>query len=253
MQVIVQGQQLDVGEALRFHVQEKLTDTCTKFFNHSIQGNVHFAREASGYRTDITLSVGNGILLKATASDPQDPYPAFDQANNRLVKQLKKYKERLKDHHAEQGKSSLKFLPANEYTFADRDAVEHGEGGDAPVTLAELPTHVPTLTVADAVMRMDLADSNALLFHHAGHGRLNMVYRRKDGNIGWVDPQEQTARPAAKTPQKPAPKAKKPPRKPTAKKPAAKKKAAKKTAKKAAKKPVKKAKKSAKKAAKKRK
>ncbi len=216
MQVIVQGQHLDVGEALRGHVEEKLTDTCTRYFNHSIQSNVYFTREASGFRTDITLSVGNGILLKSTAN-AHDPYPAFDQANDKLVRQLKKYKERLKDHHAEQGKSALKFLPANEYTFADRDALEHGEGGDAPVTLAELPTHLPTLAVADAVMRMDLADLNAFLFRNAAHGRLNMVYRRKDGNIGWVDPQDGALSKESKQ------ESKKPAKKPTAKKPAAKK------------------------------
>jgi ribosomal subunit interface protein len=194
MQVIVQGQQVDVGEALRGYVQEKLTDTCTKFFSHSIQGNVHFAREANGYRTDITLSVGNGILLKASANDPQDPYPAFDQANTRLAKQLKRYKDRLRDHHTRLEKGDFPLpTAANEYTLEqDDDAVAHGEGGKDPVILAELPTTVPTMAVADAVMRMDLADVPAYLFRNAKHGRLNMVYRRKDGNVGWVDPQDQT-------------------------------------------------------------
>jgi ribosomal subunit interface protein len=267
MQVIVQGQHLDVGDALRSHVQEKLTDTCTRFFNHSIRGNVHFVREAVGFRTDITLTVGNGIVLKSTA-EAIDPYPSFDQANDRLVKQLKKYKERLKDHHAEQGKSTMRAVAANEYTLPmDNDAVEHGEGGDAALTLAELPTKVPTLAVSDAVMRMDLADLNALLFRNASHGRLNMVYRRNDGNIGWVDPQEnastqkaapkkkavvklplkKAAKPVAKKPAKPKKSAKTP--KKAAKKPAALKKRsgnANKMAKKPVKKPVKKAMKKAK-------
>lgn len=189
MQVIVQGQQLDVGEALRGHVQDKLTDTCTRFFNHTIQGNVHFVREASGFRTDITLSVGNGIVLRATATE-HDPYPSFDAANTRLVKQLKRYKDRLRDHHSEQGKTDFLGHPANEYTLEDRDATAHGEGGKDPVILAEMPAHVPKLAVADAVMRMDLADLPAMLFRNPSHGRLNMVYRRKDGTIGWVDPQD---------------------------------------------------------------
>jgi len=192
MQVIVQGQQLDVGDALRGYVQEKLTDTCTKFFNHSVQGNVHFAREAAGFRTDITLSVGNGIMLKASANDPADPYPAFDQANNRLSKQLKKYKDRLKDHHTRVEKGEMPLpTAANEYTLQHDEAAEHGEGGDNPLILAELPTQVETLSVSDAVMRMDLSDQNAFLFRNAAHGRLNMVYRRKDGQIGWVDPADQ--------------------------------------------------------------
>jgi ribosomal subunit interface protein len=186
--VIVQGQQIDVGDALRGYVQDKLADTSTKYFSHSIQGNVHFTREANGFRADITLSVGNGIILKASAKE-QDPYPAFDQANNRLTKQLKRYKDRIQDHHARAEKGDLPLgAPANEYKLEEiDDGVEHGE---YPVTLAELPTRVDMLTVSEAVMRMDLGDLNALLFKNAAHGRLNMVYRRKDGAIGWVDPQE---------------------------------------------------------------
>lgn len=192
MQVIVQAQQLDIGDALRGYVEEKLVDTCTRFFNHSVQGNVHFAPEANGYRTDITLSVGNGIMLKATANN-HDPYVVFDQANSKLVKQLKKYKDRLRDHHQDMVQKGDVALgaPANEYTLQHDEAEEqHGEGGDAPVILAELPTKVLTLSVSDAVMRMDLAELPALLFKNPSHGRLNMVYRRKDGQIGWVDPQE---------------------------------------------------------------
>lgn len=186
--VIVQGQQLDVGDALRGYVQDKLSDTSTKFFAHAVQGNVHFAREASGFRADITLSVGNGIVLKASANDP-DPYPAFDQANNRLAKQLKRYKDRLSDHHARVEKGDLPLsAPANEYTLDD--AEESFEKGDNPVILAEITSRIQTLSVSEAVMHMDLADLPALMFKHASNGRLNMVYRRKDGNIGWIDPQE---------------------------------------------------------------
>lgn len=199
MQVIVQGQHLDVGDALRGYVEDKLSDTCTKFFNHTVHGDVHIARESNGFRTDIILTVGNGITLRASANDPADPYPAFDQANNKLARQLKRYKDRLRDHHTRLEKGGFP-LPraANEYTLqhddvhddAHNDARAHGEGGDNPVILAELPTHLDTLSVSEAVMRLDLADVPALLFHNAAHGRLNMVYRRRDGQIGWVDPAE---------------------------------------------------------------
>lgn len=191
MQVIVQAQQLDIGDALRSYVEEKLAHSCQHFFTHTVQGNVHFAPEANGFRTDITLSVGNGILLKASANN-HDPYIVFDQANGKLVKQLKKYKERLRDHHQSmvtKGDVAL-GAPANEYTLHHDEEAEHGEGGTDPVILAELPTKVLTLSVSDAVMRMDLADLPAMLFRNPSHGRLNMVYRRKDGQIGWVDPQE---------------------------------------------------------------
>lgn len=191
MQVIVQGQQIDVGDALRGYVEEKLSDTCSKYFNHTIQGNVSFAPEASGFRTDITLSVGNGIMLNASANS-HEPYPAFDQANQRLVKQLKKYKDRLRDHHQRMGSKPAEMgAPANEYTLKhEEDDIEHGEGGDNPVILAEMPTRIESLSVSEAVMRMDLANLQALVFKNAGHGRLNVVYRRPDGQIGWVDPQD---------------------------------------------------------------
>lgn len=188
-QVLVHGQQLDVGDALRGYVQDKVADTSAKFFNHSIQGNVHFARESTGYRADITLSVGNGILLKASANE-YDPYPAFDQANTRLTKQLKRYKDRLRDHHADRSQKADGFLaaPANEYTLQDND--ETFEKGDNPLILAEMTTNVEILSVSEAVMRMDLADQPALLFKNAATDRINLVYRRKDGNIGWIDPHE---------------------------------------------------------------
>ena len=193
MQVIIEGQHLDVGDALQGYVKEKLVDTCTRYFSHAVQGNVRFAREANGYRTNITLIVGNGIVLKASANDLADPYPAFDQANNKLAVQLKRYKDRLRDHHqslVSKGDVSL-GAPANEYTLQDQDDDKaHGEGGDSPVILAEMPTNIPLLSVSDAVMRMDLADVPAMMFKNAAHGRINMVYRRPDGQIGWVDPQE---------------------------------------------------------------
>lgn len=189
MQVNVQGQHLDVGDALRGYVQEKLTDVSTKFFNHAIQGHVNFAHEAAGFRADITLSVGNGIILKSSANN-HDPYPAFDMASNKLAQQLKRYKSRLRDHHAKAAKGDLPLsAPANEYTLEEHsdDGVEMG---DNPVILAEMPTRVESLSVSEAVMRMDLADLPAMLFKHAGNGRLNVIYRRKDGQIGWIDPQE---------------------------------------------------------------
>lgn len=196
MQVIVQGQQLDVGDALRGYAEEKLTDTCSRYFNHAVQGNIYFAREASGFRSDITVSVGNGIMLRATATAQADPYPAFDQANNRILKQLKRYKNRLRDHHAANppAKEGILGAVANEYTLQhseeEADHIAHGEGGNAPVILAEMPTHVMTLSVSDAVMHMDLGDLPALMFQNAANKRINMVYRRTDGQIGWVDPQE---------------------------------------------------------------
>lgn len=193
MQVLIQGKHLDIGDAFRGYIEEKLTDTCTKYFNHSIQGNVHLIKDVHHhlYRSDITLAVGNGITLKATAEE-HDPYPAFDQAASKLAKQLKRYKDRLRNHHQRLSTSTVLAQPANEYTLQaeDHEAESTAEGSDDPLIIAELPTQIETLTVSEAVMRLDLGALPALMFKNAGHGGMNMVYRRGDGQIGWVDPQK---------------------------------------------------------------
>ncbi len=192
MQVLVQGKHLDIGDAFRGYIEDKLTETCTKYFNHTVQGDVHLIKDSHNhlYRSDITVAVGNGIILKATAEE-HEPYPAFDKATHKLANQLKKYKDRLRNHHQKMGNSVR--TPANEYTLqaeaqealeaADQAQVEEG----APLIIAELPTQIDSLTVSEAVMRMDLGGLPALMFKNAGHGGFNMVYHRADGQIGWVD------------------------------------------------------------------
>jgi ribosomal subunit interface protein len=190
MQVLIQGKHIDIGDAFRGYIEDKLSDTCSKYFNHSVQGDVHLAKDATNhlYRSDITLAVGNGIILKATAEE-HEPYPAFDKATHKLANQLKRYKDRLRNHHQRLSTSEVSLAqPANEYTLqaeGENEAVEN----DNPVIIAELSTHIESLTVSEAVMRLDLGALPALLFKNAGHGGFNMVYRRPDGQIGWVDPQ----------------------------------------------------------------
>ena len=194
MQVLIQGKHLDIGDAFRGYIEEKLTDTCTKYFNHSIQGNVHLIKDAHHhlYRSDITLAVGNGIILKATAQE-HEPYPAFDQATHKLAKQLKRYKDRLRNHHQRLSASEVALAePANEYTL-QAEAEDAVEGSDDPLIIAELAMVIETLTVSEAVMRLDLGELQALMFKNASHGGFNMVYRRPDGQIGWVDPSGQKA------------------------------------------------------------
>jgi ribosomal subunit interface protein len=191
MQVLIQGKHLDIGDAFRGYIEEKLTDTCTKYFNHSIQGDVQVAKDTGKhlYRSDITLSVGNGIILKATAEE-HEPYPAFDKATVKLANQLKRYKERLRSHHQRLSTSEVSLAqPANEYTLQAELPEQHIESEDNPVIIAELATRIESLTVSEAVMRLDLGDLPALMFKNASHGGMNMVYRRPDGQIGWVDPQ----------------------------------------------------------------
>ena len=203
MQLSVRGKQLDIGEALRVHVEDSLKRILGKYFGDAIDARVVLSREGHLYRASVSAHVGRNILLEAHA-EAGEPYPAFDAAAERLSKRLRRHKRRLRDHHKE-GSGEAETLPAQQYILAglndttgaeeDHDAVadEGPDGGpdqgeDQPVVVAEMAAEIPSLTVSEAVMRMDLADLPALMFRNSAHGGLNMIYKRRDGNIGWLDP-----------------------------------------------------------------
>lgn len=193
MQLTVKGKQLDVGDALRTHVADSLTAVVGKYFNKPIEANVVLTKDAHLFKADIQVHVGRGIVLQSTA-DATEPYPAFDSACDKLAKRLRRYKRRLRDHHTEIG--AAEALPAR-YQILEAEAEDHqdeveaqADGAHQPMVVAEMETSIATLSVSEAVMRLELAQAPALMFHNGAHGRLNMVYRRIDGNIGWVDPAE---------------------------------------------------------------
>jgi len=192
MQLTVTGKQVDVGGALRRHVEESLDALLGKYFRTAIEAHAVFAREAHLIRTDLSLHVGRGIMIKSGAT-ASDYYPAFDAAAERLAKQLRRYKRRLRDHHARLRNQAEDLETARAFVLAPVDEEAETEtapdgDGTAPVVIAEMSTELPRLTVGEAVMRMDLADAPVLLFRNRSHGELNVVYRRGDGNVGWIDP-----------------------------------------------------------------
>jgi ribosomal subunit interface protein len=202
MQLTVHGKQLDVGDSLREHVTDKLEDINTKYFNHATDATVTFSKEGHGHaliKAHIHIRVGKNIAVMADDIEP-DPYAAFDKASEKVAKQLRRYKKRLRDHHdrleqtpeAESIKARDYLLPvepdvSEESDKQEDDGVPHGED---PVIIAEMTTDIQTMSVSEAVMRMDLAGQTALLFRNASHNGLNMVYKRPDGNVGWVDPSQ---------------------------------------------------------------
>ena len=199
MQLSVRGKQLDIGEALRAHVDDSLKRILGKYFGDAIEARVILSREGHLYKASVSAHVGRNILLEAHA-EAGEPYPAFDAAAERLSKRLRRHKRRLRDHHKE-GSGDADTVPAQKYILAglnetidaeDDDEAVTDEGADGsedqPVVVAEMAAEVPSLTVSEAVMRMDLADLPALMFRNSAHGGLNMIYRRRDGNIGWLDP-----------------------------------------------------------------
>ncbi len=194
MQLSVSGKQVDVGDALRGHVEERLIAAISKHFDRAIEAQVQFSREGHLIRTDISVHAGSGILLQGHAT-ADNIRISFDQASDRVVKRLRRFKRRLIDHHpSHQAAPETPETAAREVVLAGpgEEEREDGEGEapdtGAPVTIAETTTSIQTLTVSDAVMRMELAELPVLMFRNSAHGGLNVVYRRDDGNIGWIDP-----------------------------------------------------------------
>jgi len=188
MQLSVKGKQLDVGDALRTHVDESLSRILDKYFGDAIEVAVTLSRDAHMYRAVVSAHVGRGIQLEAQG-EAHEPYPAFDAAAERLSKRLRRYKRRLRDHNNKTAQEATLF--AQQYILAaesQEDIADESNEDGQPAIVAEMTTEIPTLTVSEAVMRMDLGDLPAMMFHNSAHGGLNMIYRRGDGNIGWLDP-----------------------------------------------------------------
>jgi len=188
MQVTVTGKQLDVGESLREHVEANLADSVAKYFDQALEAAVVFSSSAKGrlIRADITVHAGRNIQMQGRA-EAADAYAAFDAALDRIAKRLRRYKRRLRDHRKGATEDALPALKSVISDNSDEEQESSDESG--PVVIAEMTTPVETMTVGEAVMQMDLVDTSALMFRNSAHGGLNVVYRRRDGNIGWIDPQ----------------------------------------------------------------
>jgi ribosomal subunit interface protein len=196
MQLSVKGKQIDVGDALRQHVETQLTDIVGKYFGSSLDASVTFSREAHLFRADITVHAGRNILLQSNAS-ASEPYPAFDMAAGRIAKRLNRYKDRLRKHHQE-GIPEEALMAPSFVLNPEEDTTTTENANDNPVVVAEMTTPIETLTVGEAVMRLDLGDLPALMFRSRAHGGFNMIYRRPDGHIGWIDPSQTMAGSPAK-------------------------------------------------------
>jgi len=184
MQPTVTGKQIDTGTLLRDHVDASLAAILGKYFKTAIEAHVVFSKEAHLNRAEVSIHIGRGIVVNASAS-AAETYAAFDAAAERIAKQMRRYKRRLRDHHAQAREAFEVGERARDYVLAP--VAEEGEEG--PAVIAEMNTDVPSLTVDEAVMRMDLANAPVLMFRNRSHGELNIVYRRLDGNIGWIDPE----------------------------------------------------------------
>ncbi len=190
LNVQIKGKQIDVGDSLRGHVQQHLSDMVGKYFPNPLEATVVFSREAHLFRADIQVHAARGITLQSFSA-ANDPYPAFDEAAARIAKRLSRYKKKLIDlNHQPTGPDKHAYLdsiPASQYVL-DPEKQDEAADNHAPLIVAETQTTIDTLTVSQAVMKIDLAQIPALLFRDRATGRINLVYHRADGNIGWVDP-----------------------------------------------------------------
>lgn len=196
MELTVHGKQIDVGDSLRTHVTDKIDDLNNKYFNHGTFATVTFSREGHGHqqtKAHITLQLGRNIQVNAD-SVTNDPYAAFDSAADKVGKQMRRYKRKLRDHHDRMEQSpETEIIKARKFVLAvdnkdEEDLPEDGvPRGDDPLIVAELTKNIETMSVSEAVMRMDLSDQNAFVFKNSKNDMINIVYKRSDGNISWVD------------------------------------------------------------------
>ncbi len=194
MRIQVAGRQMDVGEALRTRIENELASGVGKYFNRATDAVVTVAKNGgakNGGEVDCTVHLASGISLQSEGYGA-DAHTAFGAAMEKLEKRVRRYKRRLRNHHSDnksplpaEAAAAYVLAPLKEETEADADASGDAE---APLVIAETKMAVRTMTVSTAVMQLDLSESPALLFRNAAHGGLNLVYRRSDGNVGWIDP-----------------------------------------------------------------
>lgn len=185
MSLRISGKNITIDDTLRSEVEARIGDCVSKYFDGGFSGHVTFVKDGFGIKTDCSVHLDTGIILQASGN-AQYAGHSFEQAAERIEKRLRRYKRRLKDHHRSE---PANLLDASAYIIAAPDDEEEMNDDFSPVVIAETSTAIRTMTVSMAVMDLDLSGAPIIVFRHAGHGGLNVVYRRDDGNIGWVDPE----------------------------------------------------------------
>jgi ribosomal subunit interface protein len=185
MSLRVSGKNMDIGEALRAHVLAQLNGIALKYAALPLSGHVVIEPEGSGFRADCTLHLNSGATLQADAK-AQDPYLSFDRASDRIEKRLRRYKKKLVDHHA---RNTVSLAQERESEIPPPMATSDEENWDlSPAVIVEPFSNIKSMSVSHAVMELDTSNVSVVIFRHARDGRPNIVYRRPDGNIGWIDP-----------------------------------------------------------------
>ncbi|UWQ14423.1 ribosome-associated translation inhibitor RaiA [Aliiroseovarius sp. M344] len=188
MQYQISGKQIDIGEALQVHVKDELSGVVQKYAERPTSAQVIFSKSAHEYvcETIVHLSTGLTAQAKGTATEI---YAAFDNCADKMEKQLRRYKRRLKDHHKDRVDPVEVFGGASYILASEEGQDEADDATLQPMIIAEMETRIPSLSVGEAVMQMELAHAPVLVFRNEKTEGMNVVYRRDDGNVGWIDPQ----------------------------------------------------------------
>lgn len=187
MRYQISGKQIDVGEALQTHVKAELGEVVEKYAQRPTECVVVFSRSAHEYVCEAVIHLSTGLTAQAKGH-AAEIYAAFESCREKLDKQLRRYKRRIRNHHSNRT-GPVEFGGASSYILAATEDADEAEPDTLqPVVIAEMETKIPSITVGEAVMQMELAGQKMLVFRNEGHGGVNVVYRREDGNIGWIDP-----------------------------------------------------------------
>ena len=193
MQITVSGKQVDLSDALRTRVADQLDTIAGKYFDHAQEANVTFSRARSFFTCDINVHAGRGLMLRGEG-EAADANGAFDDAAEHIAKRLRRYRRRMNEHsrdlaHRERPEAARQYtLRQEEEGPGEAPPGATRQAGTYATVIAEVQTEIALLSVGDAVMRMDLADQPVMMFRNSATGSLNVVYRRSDGHIGWIDP-----------------------------------------------------------------
>ncbi len=186
MQFQISGKNVDIGDALRTQIEDRLNEDVSKYFDGRADGHVTISRDGGEFKADCMVHLSTGMTLQSQGRAP-DAYACFEIAADKLGKRLRRYKRRLKDHHSHRAEPVAAFEAASYVIPASDDTANEPEGPNPPI-IAESTERVQELTIGEAVMQLDISDVPFVFFKKPGTGILNVVYRREDGNIGWLDP-----------------------------------------------------------------
>ena len=187
MRYHISGKQIDIGEALTTHVKSELGELVEKYAQRPTEVSVVFSRMAHEFVCEAEIHLSTGLSAQARGH-ATEIYPAFESCREKMDKQMRRYKRRLRNHRLDRTEP-VEFGEGSAYILAPSEEAEDAEATSLqPIVIAEMEAKIPSITVGEAVMQLELAGQKLLVFRNEGHGGVNVVYRRDDGNIGWIDP-----------------------------------------------------------------